>query len=306
MNRYVNAAIIMMTISSWNTLHAQVTWDGQFGGKITVEKVRTSSGTYNSGSGNSGSRSSSSGSSGSSAPAGPSFSEKGLKNLFREECSKLWKKGMDLFAKEEWKKSASAFRKAEVYDKGNTALLRNVDIAELREHWEDYDKYYDDNKWQDALDVLEKISKYPPDLIDVPFVTQRVKLVSSYRENDKGVDHFNKKEWDQAIRYFEEALFYVPDAQYVKNNIVKASFNQQKELAESYYRRKDWVNAAVHLQILVKDFGIGYSDSEMMQKFTDAQTKIGQVPNGLADFNTRFALEKSQLPKAVKERYGIE
>lgn len=302
--QYVNAVIVTIAVFSFNTLHAQIKWDGQFGGKIEVQKFKSSSGTYT-GSGNNNSSRSSGGSSGGGL-SGPSFSKTGLKNLFENECRKAWQQGIDLYKQEEWKKSLNAFRKAERYDKGNSTLLRNIKIAELRIEWDAYDKYYDKEKWQDALDVLEKISQYPTDLIDVPGVTRLVKLVSSYRENDKGIEYFNKKDWDQAIHFFEEALFYEPGAGYIKDNIVKASYNQHKELAESYYRKKDWVKAAVHLQILVKDFGLGYSDSGLMEKFADAQTKLGQVSNGFADFNSEFAAEKSRLPAAVKERYGIE
>jgi hypothetical protein len=36
--QYVIAVIVAMAVFSFNTLHAQIKWDGQFGGKIEVQK----------------------------------------------------------------------------------------------------------------------------------------------------------------------------------------------------------------------------------------------------------------------------
>ncbi len=118
-----------------------------------------------------------------------------------------------------------------------------------------------------------------------------------YKEWDEGIKEAEQGNWDKAIDKYKKSLEYFPNDTTLKNNIIACSYNKTLGLAQKYFDKEDYVNAAVYYNVLWKNFG---NDSRYVQdRYSECYSKIGEMKKaeqGYAKFSSKLEEVKRELP----------
>lgn len=199
-------------------------------------------------------------------------------NESAKKRDRAWQKANKYFNKRRWDKAIRYYNKALKYDPENQDILlskqraeanKNQELARKREKkqmtkrdkiWKKGNKYFNQEKWDRAIKYYLEALKYDsgnPDILhnlrlareNKYYEKRKNRLERRDKALIKGKEYFSKKEWDYAIKYYQEALENAyKDKEVFRLFIRQAKYNKAYYKALEYYNNKDLDNAKVYLE----------------------------------------------------------
>jgi len=118
---------------------------------------------------------------------------------------------------------------------------------------------------------------------------------AAYKEWDEGVVLANeKKEWSKAMSKFRIAMQRFTSNSILINNIIICSRNEIYELADKYYKKKNWIYAEAYYGVLMKNFG---ESGWVVSRFSECATHVNKIPE-----DKMAHVEVSEKQKEIKLR----
>lgn len=218
--------------------------------------------------------------------AAPSSGEV-ISSIYNEKHSSEYNKAIAAWNIRDWDKVIKHFKESQAYLKNTKSYESWIKLAKGLKEWdkgvEAQNKGLHDKAIGHYIDAL----KFITDTADVKILKDNIS--NCYWA--EGLIEAKAKHWDAAIAKYKEALKYNPDNQAIKENIIYCSLQRTKELADKFMKERNWVEAGVYYNILLKNF----DDRSYQSEYSRCLTEISAInKHGL--FNSRLKEEKQKLP----------